>query len=359
VRAVADEIVECDLVVSRGIELVGRILDEVRAPVVGAMVTSFGNRSATGFESVQSDADGRFTIANCPQTATLRVDVSGDGIDAKVFDAVDPKASDLVLTVRRVPASTAHLTGVVLGPDGHGVPNARVSALPEVPPPTITDVPTDADGRFTTDALPPGEWRISVSSAGFPVTTSAPFSVAAHQTRDVGAIALSAGGRITLEVAGERLHAWVFAYAIDGARHDAFEIPDGATSRCSGPLAPGDYRIELVGEEVAAQSLAFSIRAGADTPLRLELRRGVRQVVALALPGDVEFKSGVMVRIERGGEVVAHGAVFVPRGSERVEDVNWLSPGDYVVTASGEGRSANASFSVGSSEGAAVRVDLK
>jgi hypothetical protein len=73
----------------------------------------------------------------------------------------------------------------------------------------------------------------------------------------------------------------------------------------------------------------------------------------------VEFPNGVMVRIERGGEVVAHGAVFVPSGSERVEDVNWLAPGDYVVTASGAGRTASASFSVKSSEGTAVRVELK
>jgi hypothetical protein len=49
----------------------------------------------------------------------------------------------------------------------------------------------------------------------------------------------------------------------------------------------------------------------------------------------------------------------VPPGSERVEDVNWLSPGDYVVTASGAGRSGSATFSVKSSEGAAVRVELK
>jgi hypothetical protein len=359
VRAVAGEVVECDLVVSRGLELVGRVLDEVRAPVAGAMVTSFGVGLPRGFAFVQSDADGRFSIANCPETGRLRVEVRCDGIEEKVFDDIDPKARDLVLAVRRTAAATARLTGVVLGPDGHGVPNARVSALPDVPPPTITDVPTDADGRFTTDALPPGEWRISVSSAGFPVTTSAPFSVTAHQTRDVGAIALSAGGRITLEVAGERLHAWVFAYAADGASHDAFEITDGATRSRSGALAPGDYRLEVSGEEVAAQSLRCSVRAGEETSLRIELKRGVRQVVALALPGDVKFPSGVMVRVERGGEIVAHGAVFVPPGSERVEDVNWLSPGDYVVTASTEGRSANASFSVGSSEGAAVRVELK
>jgi hypothetical protein len=69
--------------------------------------------------------------------------------------------------------------------------------------------------------------------------------------------------------------------------------------------------------------------------------------------------SGVMVRIERRGEVVASGAVFVPPGRELVEDVNWLSPGDYVVTASAEGRSASAAFSVGSSEGAALRLELK
>ena len=130
-------------------------------------------------------------------------------------------------------------------------------------------------------------------------------------------------------------------------------------SRRSGPLAPGDYRLELVGEGVAAQSLRFSVLAGKETPLRIELHRGVRQVVALALPGDVKFPSGVMVRIESRGEFVASGLVFVPPGSDCEEDVNWLTPGDYVVTASGAGRSASASFSVKSSEGAAVRVELK
>jgi RNA polymerase sigma-70 factor (ECF subfamily) len=359
VRAVAGEVVECDLVVSRGLELVGRILDEARAPVAGAMVTSFGNRSTRGFEAVMSDADGRFSIANCPETGKLRIEVRCDGIEEVTFDAVDPKASNLVLTVRRTAAATARLTGVVLGPDGHGVPNAHVSALPDVTPTSVTYVATDADGRFTTGVVPPGEWRISVSSAEFPVTTSAPFSVAANQTRDVGAIALATGGRIALEVAGERMRAWVRVYTADGGRHDAFEITDGATRPRSGALTPGDYQLELFGDEVAAQSLRCSVRAGEETLLRIDLKRGVRQVVALALPGDVEFKNGVMVRIERGGEVVASGAVFVPRGSERVEDVNWLAPGDYVVTASGAGRSASASFSVASSEGAAVRVELK
>ena len=359
VRTVAGKVVECDLVVSRGFELVGRVLDEERAPVAGAMVTSFGVGLPRGFAFVQSDADGRFSIANCPETGKLRVEVRCDGIEEKVFDDVDPKVRDLVLAVRRTAAATAHLTGVVLGPDGHGVPNAKVSALPDVVALSVTYVATDADGRFTTSALPPGEWRISVSSAEFPVTTSAPFSVTAHQTRDVGAIKLPAGGRVALEVAGERMHALVLVYAADGGRHDAFEITDGATRPRSGALTPGDYRLELVGEEVAAQSLRCSVRAGEETPLRIELKRGVRQVVALALPGDVKFPGGVMVRIERGGEVVAHGAVFVPPGSERVEDVNWLTPGDYVVTASGAGLSANASFSVTSSEGAVVRVELK
>ncbi len=356
VRAESGEVVACDLVFSRGLELVGRIVDETRAPVAGAMVIAMWG---DGFSNALSDADGRLSIPNCPEKGTLRVEVAGEGIADATFDAVDPKAGDRVFTVRRTAAATARLTGVVLGPDGHGVPNAKVSALPDVVPPTVTYVATDADGRFTTGALPPGEWRIRVSSAEFPVTTSAPFSVTAHQTRDVGAIALTAGGRVAAEVAGERLNAWVFAFAADGGRHELFEISDGMKSRRSGPLAPGDYRLELVGEGVAAQSLRFSVLAGEETPLRIELHRGVRQVVALALPGDVKFPSGVMVRIESRGEFVASGLVFVPPGSDCEEDVNWLTPGDYVVTASGAGRSASASFSVKSSEGAAVRVELK
>jgi len=356
VRAVAGEVVTCDLVVSRGLELLGRIIDDARAPVAGVKVTSFAD---PWFGTDVSDADGRFSIANCPERGTLRIEVVGNGIEDAKFDTVDPRASDLVLPVRRAPLATARLVGVVVGPDGHPVQNAQVSAVPDVQPRTVTYVATDAQGRFETSALVPGAWLLHVESDDCPATTSAPFEVVAHQKRDVGTIRLGAGGRVMIEVSGELAHALLRAVAADGARCETFEIADDATRRRSGPLAPGDYRLEVEGEEIAAQSLAFTIRAGADTPVRVELQRGVRQAFELALPKEVAFPSGVLVIIERGGAQLLSGSVYVPRGSELVTDSCWLAPGDYVVKAAGAGLVASAAFTVAGGERAALRLELK
>ena len=63
------------------------------------------------------------------------------------------------------PPATAVLTGIVTDKDGAAIPNARVTFNQNPLPPTT--FPTANDGVFYLPNLPPGQFQLSISAAGF------------------------------------------------------------------------------------------------------------------------------------------------------------------------------------------------
>jgi protocatechuate 3,4-dioxygenase beta subunit len=168
-RLPADE--PAKIVLLRGAELSGLVLDELGAPVAGAELSAV---SRLGYEYATSGADGSFRIAGLPAVDKVALLVHGRGHAIQVDEDVALQADgaarhDVHLQAARV------LAGLVSDDAGHPVPGAHVAIEgdhlrkleAEVnPPPTweswlgISEAVADDQGRFRFDDLYEGSFKL-------------------------------------------------------------------------------------------------------------------------------------------------------------------------------------------------------
>jgi hypothetical protein len=355
VVTVASAAVACDIQLSRGLELTGRVVDESQVPVYFAEVFCYAGREVV---YGHTDRDGRFAIANCPDVAAMTLNVTGDDIEPLQRGDVDLKKGELELVVRRLSPATARIIGRVVTADGKPAANAQVGAIGTVRQLTRQFWPTDADGRFDIGPFAPGAWSVFVSGVGFPDFTSSPRDIAANATCDFGTITLVTGGSATFTIDGER--ATTCFMVLDHAEAKlSYLDPTADTGRHrSKQLAPGDYLLTVFGDHVAAQTVPFTIRAATETAVEIHVKPGVRQVVTIAPPKEGEFPDGVRLRVVRDGDLVLNWSLPVQKGVSLTEEL-WLAPGDYSLTVSAAGHEGRATFTVGGDERPAVQVEMK
>jgi hypothetical protein len=112
------------------------------------------------------------------------------------------------------------------------------------------------------------------------------------------------------------------------------------------------------GKTVAAQYLPVLVRAGEKTSVTVKLEPGVRQRFTLDASASSTPPSNVTLEIHRGTELVTRTGITL-RNEPATGEV-CLSPGDYRVSAQADGRVvASASFSVGTTEAAPLRLELR
>ena len=351
-------VAECELHLSRGLELHGRVLREDDTPVAGASVFCWGGSGGIG--SATTDAIGRFAIANCPQ-GTVSVSVEAPGIERLPQQDVDTRSGEVELRVRSVAAPSATMRGRVVDPDGRPLAGLTVEAGRRGTSVALASrATTGADGRFEFGPLVPGTWWLSIDAEGYPGFEDGPIALGADAVHDAGTIQLAKGGTVRARiVAGDPT-----GVRFQARRAGRFmgELQLGAGEVVSGLLLPGDCELSVFGNGTAAQTIPFAIRPGEETRLELRLERGVRQRLEVAIPAaSVAAGEEVHLLVHRDGALVwrlSRSAPTSAKASLFTEDV-WLLAGSYTLTATWGSRRATAPFAVGAEEGPAVSVELR
>lgn len=359
VRTIAGATTECELRLTRGLELRGRVVDAQGAPVAMAMVLGLAEGEGPQWHSeVRTAADGSFALANCPPERSFQLQVRAAGFEPFGRDGVGVGAP-LELTLQRaaVAAATVRLRGVVLGPDGKPVGGVRVMANGKAPPSRERSTSTDASGRFEMGPLPAGRWSVLVFSQDHPRYVGDPVEVALDSTHDFGVIRLAAGGQATVAVEGDRADAKFYVSDREGqVLHVMTEAAGGAL--VSPKLLPGAYRLVVNGKTTAAMSIPFAIQAGETTPLAIKLHPGVSQrfeVFANALAQRPDF---ARLDVRRGDDVLIGWTVTLSPDRAGVLEL-CLPAGAYDAVVVAAGRElGRAPFVVAAAPTSPVRVDL-
>jgi RNA polymerase sigma factor (sigma-70 family) len=361
VSIAAGQVASREVVIPKGRELKGRVVDVLGAPVdsAGVEVIAEGRPAADlWFAVAKTGADGAFAVGSGPAGGTFRVDVWGAEIARLRVEGIDFHAP-VELRVRRIGKPDARITGVVHDADGRPQANAEVDAWSEDPRDRFDFVATDMQGRFEFGPVHAGSWEVRARAPGGAEARTGWHDVAAASVWDTGVIRLGPGGTAVVVPSGD---AKLVAAAANG-----YCVFRGAEFLCgmsrqdglrSPLLAPGEYHLRVRGEGAVEQLLPFTIRSGEDTRIDVALQSGIRQRLDLAPPaGFVGPRSGECV-LHRDAELATaawpHGAAGQP-----IEAVVWLRPGSYSLAARlGDLRGA-AAFRVGDREGEPVVVPMR
>ncbi len=369
VRTEAGQAVACEVRLSTGIELHGRVEDDAGKPVKTIVECMANNRPIATSDGILSstpsiwaqhartDADGRFTVRNCPEGRQLTLSVRTQGFEELRRSGVVPGGKPVSLQLRRALPPSARITGIVVGPDGK--PLANVSIVPSrrgSNRSTGVEV-TGPDGRFDSGTVVPGTWTLVVRASDHPTFRSETRELAADTVWDLGTIQLVAGGHAEVTVDGDRTDVWL--RVVDAVQQTGASLQDRDGVLVSEPLPPGEHRLVVSGKGAAAQSIPFTVRAGESTDVAVKLQRGVRQAITIAPPVLDPMPPWIRVRVLRGSEVLNVTSIELRAGEPSTGEV-CLSPGDYALAAmDGDRTLATATFTVGEQQGPPVQLTLR
>jgi protocatechuate 3,4-dioxygenase beta subunit len=357
VQTTAADTVVCDLKLSRGIVLRGHVVDSDGQPVPGVDLWCDGEGAARewgGFP--QTDAKGQFAVTNCPEQGTIRIRCYATGFAELEQRGIDPRSADVTLRLQRAVARTVRILGTLVGPDGRPVANAQVEGVNRDASASTGLEPTDNAGRFTLGPLSPDMWRVRVTSSDHPEFTSEERQLGTNATWDLGTITLARGGRARVRLVGPPRDGAAFCVVDAASRRRFWGVSHAAAGdRRTSVLAEGDYLLLVMGKGVAQQALPFTIRAGEDVVVDVDLQQGIAQRIVCDVPAGTAVDDAVLVWIQRGGAPVARAAHSYRY--DEPADV-WLAPGDYTAIAELGALRGSTTFTVGTVSGE-VRVTLR
>lgn len=355
--------VACDVVLSRGIELRGRVLDDGGKAVADVYVSAADGQGWS--DSVRADAAGRFALPNCPSTL-LRVTASRGEQQARL-EQIAAAAGEVTLQLPAAPVAvvpSVRIRGRVLGPDGRPVAAATVGASGPKGERGGMQA-TGADGSFELGPMVPGNWRVGVSPAQFPGYSGESRELVANEVWDVGEIRLVEGGTARIEVSGAPADAKVqFEVANEKGWVFAVQWISDRQLRTS-LLEPGDYEVRLRADGCALQTFAFAVHAKTETVVEARLQPGVRQRLQFVRADGVQISRSLAHTLRRGEKVLFERhtvywdrpAVYDADGAMTAE--LRLLPGQYRLEVTEGGAAAAVGFEVGESEGPPVRLMLR
>lgn len=357
VRGGPGETVACELRLDAGLALRGRVLRGA-TPVVEAYVYARAEGGAAHWTGLaNTDADGRFVLRGCPQGRTLTLQVGATGHRLAALPGVDPRSGDVLVQLEVAPPPSVKIRGRITGPDGRPVPQANVAAEARDGLGTGLEAATD-EGSFALGPLIPGRWRVCVQVPGSPWVWSEWRELPADAEWDLGEVRLPVPGSIAIRTqapAGLAFHLVVFdaalalgSWAVVDRDGDRFQTK---------PLAPGLHYVMAVGDEVAARFLPVEVRAGEDSTVDLTVERGHQRRFEIHCDAVL---TELHLRILQDGVLVAgSSAVGRTPGAIRMTETRSLAPGDYLVTARGDGRAGEAHFTVREGGDEVVRIEMR
>ena len=261
----------------------GRVIDEKGLPVLGATVSGSPLGVDASGSRTFTDARGVFELAGLPPEPLALTVASGHRRASLRLKRLAPGEERRELQVTLKPGAV--LQGLVVGPDGTGVPNADVwASLPEESVPmnshdVLSRTVTGPHGAFQLTGLPVGQLRVLSDAPGYVASRGFPVVSLPGQVTLVPSVELRPGVILRAKVvSGDK--------PIEGATARILSTGASALSRADGTLA-----IEDVDPEAALQLL---VTADGFQPTQ---RSGVvagRGSVTLALRPAVRMR-GVVV----------------------------------------------------------------
>jgi RNA polymerase sigma factor (sigma-70 family) len=341
----------------------GRVIDVSGAPVAGAKVSLAGS-GETSIDRVEAswttDRDGRF-VFHATDMAVLEA-VAGDRRGWSALDEKVMLSKQLVITVAKVPARDATISGRVVDDDGRPLPDVLVTAMPEKAP-TVTShdsyarakafAVTDAKGAFEIRGLDRDKYDVMAELA-----ERAPAIVKdiPGGTKGVN-VPLLVGTQVTGTVVADGKPVPSFtllAFKRNGSARDIYAARSlvDADGKFSLRLPPGQY--ELLASSSGWAASALTTASAPSDNVKLELTAGaiVRGTVVSAADG----KPIRYARVTREG--LGGGASALPAVSSTVTradgtfELRGVSPGPVTLIVAADGFDAHLESGLTATDGA-------
>ncbi len=300
-----------DLVLTPGLTIAGRVLGPDGAPRAGVTVL---RSDGTGDREVQTDAEGRFTIPECSNVATLRV-IDDMQVLLRAED-VQPGAADVVLRLTTANVPSAFVTGRVVDEQGRPV---AVALLPWHPDShmALHWRSHATTGVFAIGPLRPGHYRLDAEGERHGRLPVAEFELAPEQTVELGDLVLRAPGaaefRVTVQ--GRPLPGGLlFLRRPDGSWAETLIVEQGMARHAA--LPPGCLYATAESDGLV-QNAEVVIAAGTTARAHLELLPAHRATVTLRDPlGRTRDQLDPQLRAARedGSFAGLFGAMHLPDG---------------------------------------------
>ncbi len=262
------------------------VVSEAGAPLAGAQVSARRMDREAWFGSSVSDADGRYTVLDCPAGARLHVRLKRaltGGVPRLILDDVDPLAGELDFDLTRIAAASVTLRGVVVDASGLArAGNVYAARDPERSGMGTPGHPLDpASGAFSIEHLQAGRYLVTAYLEGLPARTIAEFDCEASETLDLGRISLPRPG--TLCVSNYAGVSSLQLTPVDDPWNPARSWSPSEVAELE--IWPGAWTLSSVGAAIADFETAFEIRPGELTRVELDPRPGTSIEVRLLRPG--------------------------------------------------------------------------
>jgi RNA polymerase sigma factor (sigma-70 family) len=348
--------VHCDLVLSYGLALRGRVTDEDGKPISWVEVDCEAAGSPRWWQYARADESGRFVVPDCPAGRLLLVQVSARDRVPFRREGVDPRAGELQVQLARDTAPRARITGRVLGPEGQVVPGVEISAFgpPRSGQGSAYAVVKAGDGSFAIEVTA-GNWEVRAQSANHPMVFAGTRQLQAGDAWDLGTIQLSNGGTLVVRDGGRMDLDYLI---LDARERFRGGIYNPASPRRSELLEPGDHLLLVRGKGIAAQVIPFTIRPGKESEIELHLVAGVRQRFVFVPAPGTDLPPWMSFHVRRDGKLIGYCSDVDTAQTVRTGEI-WLWPGDYVLTSAIEGREGTATARIGSEEGPPIRITVR
>ncbi|MEZ5967392.1 MAG: sigma-70 family RNA polymerase sigma factor [Planctomycetota bacterium] len=257
--AAAGAVLTCDVTLTHGVVMRGRVVDEAARPIPGVLLIA---RAGGWAASASSDRDGGFVFTNCPVGELLVLRTHGGTAEDVAVEGIDPMAGEVVVHARGRVLPTGRIVGCVRTPDG--LPAASVGVMVRHPQrPNGGMVWTDpASGAFEVEHLAPGSYQVLVLGQTYPDLHLEGVEVREGGTADAGTLRFEDGGTVLVRLAApiEDLALRI----VDAAGHPVTVISPHAFPRRTAPLRPGAYRLLVRGRGRVEQTFQVEVVARAE-----------------------------------------------------------------------------------------------
>ncbi len=342
------------LILSAGGALRGRVLDEAGRGVPDADLSARNDPTDSTPRwrgNAQSDAEGFFSLPDCPRDQRLTITASAAGFLPAAIEIVATPSSRAELRLTPGPPASVRIAGSLAYADGRPVPQVMIDVIDRRWGHAHLAAGNEA-GAFDIGPLPPGEWGLELRVPDQPRLSTGFRALGAGEEWQLGQLRLPPAGFV--RASGDVADATIGL--TDHTMSRWFAVRAGANGR-SEPLAPGDYFVSVRGDGVAARMIPVSVRAGEEStvPVAVETGHRCKFVVESATPlRECE------VRIHDGQRLVAGSSRYgrLPGAIARTFE-HWLAAGRYVVTVRANGRTGQAAFTVVGGEPCQVAISLR